>query len=250
MPRLLSSRLLRFRSPTPATYAFRNSGPRLTAANGRRIACWGHRRGSVVLDGQPFKWRFLRAAVKFPILGADFLSHFNLLVDVAHCRLISRPDNTTASTSEPAAGGPTVAAAVAARPSLPTSSLEEPWQSLLQQFGDVSPPADQLPHPKHGVEHRITTAGQPVSAKFRRLDPERLAAARAEFDAMLAAGIVRRSNSGWSSPLHMVRKKDGGWRPCGDFRRLNLITEPDRYPLPKMGELSARLEGCRICRFL
>jgi Reverse transcriptase (RNA-dependent DNA polymerase) len=108
-----------------------------------------------------------------------------------------------------------------------------------------SPLADQLPHPKHGVEHKITTAGQPVTAKFRRLYPECLAAARAEFDAMLAAGIVRRSNSGWSSPLHMVRKKDGGWRPCGDFRRLNLITEPDRYPLPNMGDLSARLEGCK-----
>jgi hypothetical protein len=48
------------------------SGPHLTAANGRRIACWGHRRASVVLDSQAFKWRFLRAAVKFSILWADF----------------------------------------------------------------------------------------------------------------------------------------------------------------------------------
>jgi hypothetical protein len=142
-----------------------------------------------------------------------------------------------------------VAAAIAALPSPPTSSLqhlEEPWQSLLQQFGEVAPPADQLPHPKHGVEHKITTAGQPVRSNFWRLDPEHLTAARAEFDAMLAAGIVRRSNRGWSSPLHMVRKKDGGWRPCSDFRRLNLITEPDRYPLPNMGDLSARLEGCKF----
>jgi hypothetical protein len=67
------------------------------------------------------------------------------------------------------------------------------------------------------VLHRITTKGQPVTSKFRQLDPIRLAAARREFDAMLAAGIIRRSNSGWSSPLHMVRKKDGGWRLCGDF---------------------------------
>jgi hypothetical protein len=85
-----------------------------------------------------------------------------------------------------------------------------------------------LPQPKHGVLHRIATSGQPVTAKFRRLDPERLKAAHAEFDAMLKAGIVRRSNSGWSSPLHMVRKKDGGWRPCGNFRRLNLLTSADR----------------------
>jgi Reverse transcriptase (RNA-dependent DNA polymerase) len=63
---------------------------------------------------------------------------------------------------------------------------------------------------------------------------------------MLAAGVVRRSASCWASPLHMVRKKDGSWRPCGDFRRLNLITTEDRYPLPNMADLSSRLEGCTV----
>jgi hypothetical protein len=63
---------------------------------------------------------------------------------------------------------------------------------------------------------------------------------------MLAAGVIRRSSSCWSSPLHMVRKKDGSWRPCGDFRRLNLITTEDRYPLPNMADLSSRLDGCTI----
>jgi hypothetical protein len=56
--------ILPFRSSSP------QSGPRLTAANGRRIACWGHRRAAVVLDGAPYTWKFLRAAVKFPILGS------------------------------------------------------------------------------------------------------------------------------------------------------------------------------------
>jgi hypothetical protein len=96
------------------------------------------------------------------------------------------------------------------------------------------------------VQHRISTAGQPVTAKFRRLDSVRLAVTRAEFDAMLAAGIVRWSHSNWSSPLHMVRKKCGGWRPCGDFRRLNNITTADRYPLPNMADLSAHLAGCQL----
>ncbi len=44
----------------------------------------------------------------------------------------------------------------------------------------------------------------------------------------------------------MVRKADGGWRPCGDFRQLNLITEPDQYPLPRMDDLAGRLKGCKI----
>jgi hypothetical protein len=59
-------------------------------------------------------------------------------------------------------------------------------------------------------------------------------------------GIIRRSTSPWASPLHMVAKKDGSWRPCGDFRRLNLVTEPDRYPLPNMLDFADRLHGCTV----
>ena len=97
-----------------------------------------------------------------------------------------------------------------------------------------------------GMEHHLETEGWPVTAKFCRLDPSKLAAAKAEFDQMERDGIVRRSSSAWSSPLHMVRKADGSWRPCGDFRRLNLATAVDRYPLPNMDDLTARLEGCRV----
>ena len=41
----------------------------------------------------------------------------------------------------------------------------------------------------------------------------------------------------------MVKKSDGSWCPCGDYRRLN-ITTPDRYPLPNMQDLSCKLAGC------
>jgi hypothetical protein len=107
--------ILPFKSAAP------QSGPRLTAANGRRIACWGHRHASVVFDGVPFKWRFLKAAVKFPILGADFLRHFRLLVDVAGRHLIPLTVAAAPLTLEPVAGGHLAAAAVAARPPLQPS---------------------------------------------------------------------------------------------------------------------------------
>jgi cytoskeleton-associated protein 5 len=42
----------------------------------------------------------------------------------------------------------------------------------------------------------------------------------------------------------MVPKKDGSWRPCHDYRRLNTVTTPDRYPLPNMQDLSNGLFGC------
>jgi hypothetical protein len=63
---------------------------------------------------------------------------------------------------------------------------------------------------------------------------------------MLDEGVIRRSCSQWSSPLHMVKKKDGSWRPCGDYCRLNLQTVEDKYLLPNMADLVARLSGSSV----
>jgi hypothetical protein len=59
-------------------------------------------------------------------------------------------------------------------------------------------------------------------------------------------GVIRRSSSQWSNPLHMVRKKDGSWWPCGDYRQLNLQTVEDKYPLPNMADLAGCLDSCII----
>jgi hypothetical protein len=102
------------------------------------------------------------------------------------------------------------------------------------------------PSPKHKICHTIKTTGRPVFAKAHRLDPDKLCQAEAEFRVLEAAGIICRSDLPWSSPLHMVRKKDGSWRPCGDYRRLNLATTHDGYPLPSILDLSNKLHGCKF----
>ena len=107
-------------------------------------------------------------------------------------------------------------------------------------------PSKVLPEVKHKVWHHIETEGRPVAAKYRRLDADKLAAARRDFLELEKQGVVRRSSSNWASPLHMVRKSDGSWRPCGDFRRLNLQTKPDLYTCPNIGDLTSRLAGCTV----
>jgi len=119
-------------------------------------------------------------------------------------------------------------------------------QRLLKAYRDVLNPSKMIPPTKHDVRHHIETDGRPVSSRFRRLDAEKLAAAKAEFAQLEKEGVIERSNSCWSSPLHMVRKADGSWRCCGDYRRLNMITKPDRYPLPNMLDFSGRLAGCVV----
>jgi hypothetical protein len=63
-------------------------GPTLTAADGRRIPCWGERPFTMTIGGVPRRWNFLLAAVSFPIIGIDLLRCRGLLVDVANLRLL------------------------------------------------------------------------------------------------------------------------------------------------------------------
>jgi hypothetical protein len=72
------------------------------------------------------------------------------------------------------------------------------------------------------VEHHIKMTGPPIAARFPRFDAKKLAAAKAEFLHLDKEGIVRRSDSPWLLPLHMVRKADRSCEPCRDFHRLNL----------------------------
>ena len=83
-------------------------------------------------------------------------------------------------------------------------------------------------------------------AKTDRLDLDTLRTTKEELRKLELVGIIGRSDSPWASPLHMVKKLDSSWYPCSDYRPLNNVTPPDRYPLLNMQDLSSKLAGCTI----
>ena len=63
---------------------------------------------------------------------------------------------------------------------------------------------------------------------------------------MAAAGVIEPSNSPWTAPAVLVRKKDQTWRFCVDYRRLNYVTRKDSYPLPQIDNALDKIAGSRL----
>ncbi|XP_014214621.1 uncharacterized protein LOC106643851 [Copidosoma floridanum] len=97
------------------------------------------------------------------------------------------------------------------------------------------------------VEHeiKVTTSrpikhnGYPVSDKIQEV-------IHGHISEMLESGVIKRSNSGWASPMVMIRKKDGKYRFCVDYQKKNAVIIPDAYPLSHMDTILRKLRKARF----
>ncbi|CAM4567746.1 unnamed protein product [Caretta caretta] len=90
--------------------------------------------------------------------------------------------------------------------------------------------------------HSIDTGNaRPIKVQPYRVSPQAKTAIEREIQDMLQMGVIRPSGSAWASPVVLVPKPDGEIRFCVDYRKLNAVTRPDNYPMPRTDELLEKL---------
>ena len=95
------------------------------------------------------------------------------------------------------------------------------------------------------VKDAIQTEGPQAKQPLRRMPEALKAAIKEEMQKMLNQRVVRPSSSSWSSPIVLVRKKNGTWRFCVDYRKVNSMTRRDAYPLPRIYATLDALAGAQ-----
>ena len=226
----------------PPTPQQKEAGPnawRLEAANGSDIMCYGITDRDVCIGDRTFTFSFIIADVRQPILGADFLSHFYLAPNHRDRCLIDLSDLSNIPVRMRKDTQPDRVKNI-------NHVDENNFQKLLDSYQELSTPSFKPKEVAHGVHHYIPTNCYPIQSKVRPLNPEKLAIAKEEFEKLVELGICYRGKSEWASPLMVAPKPGGGWRVCGDYRRLNAATCDDMYPVKNLTDFNANLRGKKV----
>ncbi|KAH0670700.1 hypothetical protein KY290_026097 [Solanum tuberosum] len=119
--------------------------------------------------------------------------------------------------------------------------------TILNSFPEIFHHPSSLP-PQRPQDHRIPLlpGANPVNVQPYRYPHFQKAEIEKLVSEMLKTGVIRPSSSPYSSPVLLVRKKDGTWRFCVDYRALNAITVKDRFPIPTVDELFDELHNACV----
>ena len=96
----------------------------------------------------------------------------------------------------------------------------------------------------HLTEHEIKTGdAAPIKQPPRRVPLAYAEKEKAAIEELKDKGVIRESVSPWASPIVLVSKKDGGVRPCVDYRKVNNLVKPDGFPLPRIQDCLDAVAG-------
>ncbi|GJR54780.1 putative reverse transcriptase domain-containing protein [Tanacetum coccineum] len=119
---------------------------------------------------------------------------------------------------------------------------------IVKDFPEVFP--EDLPGlpPTRQVEFQIdlVPGAAPVARAPYRLAPSEMKELSEQLKELSDKGFIRPSSSPWGAPVLFVKKKDGSFRMCIDYRELNKLTVKNRYPLPRIDDLFDQLQGSSI----
>ncbi|EYB93770.1 hypothetical protein Y032_0179g741 [Ancylostoma ceylanicum] len=127
-----------------------------------------------------------------------------------------------------------------------TTEYDEPLKGVVDRFDDLFGVFDQELTQTSLVEHDIETgSAQPIRQKARPVPLGTRIELRKILEDLVKRDIIEPSQSNWSSPIVLVRKKDGTLRLCVDYRKLNKVSHIDGYPLPTIDTILQNLSGKR-----
>ena len=108
-------------------------------------------------------------------------------------------------------------------------------KEILTEYSDVFSRSEYDLGLTNVITHHIDTGtAVPIRQQLRRFPPAHVEAISQHVDTMMNQGVIEPASSPWASNLVLVRKKDGTFRCCVDYRRLNSVTRKDAYPLPRI----------------
>ncbi|UYV77773.1 hypothetical protein LAZ67_15002226 [Cordylochernes scorpioides] len=114
-------------------------------------------------------------------------------------------------------------------------------KQVLERYGDLF---SSILGRTNLAKHRIDTEdAKPIKHKPYRVSAKERDIIKEQIDEMLTEGIIRPSSSPWSFPVILVKKRDGKYRFCVDYRKLNNVTVKDVYPIPRIDEVMDTLQG-------
>ncbi|GJT77518.1 putative nucleotidyltransferase, ribonuclease H [Tanacetum coccineum] len=116
---------------------------------------------------------------------------------------------------------------------------------VVRDFLEVFPDDLSGLPPVREIEFRIELipGATPVAKSPYRLAPSELEELSGQLKELQDKGFIRPSSSPWGAPVLFVKKKDGSFRMCIDYRELNKLTIKNRYPLPRIDDLFDQLQG-------